>query len=116
MDFQVRKATTVNRVNINLGTLNVRFFDGFVASFDYRTRNACWSCQKITANKDTSTKTASRQNSEFKEDASVPELFRPKLTDYKNSGFDRGHLVPAADLNYHSQKAMDDTFHLTNVR
>jgi len=98
------------------GTHNVRFYDGFVASFDYRTRNACWSCQKIAANSNKdNTQKASRHNSEFKEDPTVPELFRPKLSDYKNSGFDRGHLVPAADLNFHSQKAMDDTFHLTNI-
>lgn len=35
--------------------------------------------------------------------------------DYVGSGYDRGHLVPAADLKQ-SQKAMDESFYLTNIR
>jgi len=34
--------------------------------------------------------------------------------DYKNSGFDRGHLLPAADMKW-SQKAMDETFFMSNI-
>ena len=34
--------------------------------------------------------------------------------DYKNSGFDRGHLLPAADMKW-SQKAMDETFFMSNM-
>jgi endonuclease G len=33
---------------------------------------------------------------------------------YKNSGYDRGHLCPAADRNY-SQKAHDETFLTSNI-
>jgi endonuclease G len=33
---------------------------------------------------------------------------------YKNSGFDRGHLVPAADKNY-SQQAYHETFLTSNI-
>eukprot|EP01117_Protostelium_nocturnum_P018390 TRINITY_DN767_c0_g1_i2.p1 TRINITY_DN767_c0_g1~~TRINITY_DN767_c0_g1_i2.p1 ORF type:complete len:389 (-),score=159.76 TRINITY_DN767_c0_g1_i2:123-1289(-) len=99
------------------GTTNIRFYEGFVASFDYRTRNACWTCQllKMDPDSDQKEKSASREHSTFKEDTSIPEMFRSKLSDYRGSGFDRGHLVPAADLNFYSQKAMDDTFYLTNI-
>jgi len=34
--------------------------------------------------------------------------------DYTNSGFDRGHLLPAADMKY-TQSAMDDTFYMSNI-
>jgi endonuclease G, mitochondrial len=36
------------------------------------------------------------------------------LADYKHSGFDRGHLVPAGDMKF-SREAMYDTFYLSNV-
>ncbi len=36
------------------------------------------------------------------------------LDDYRNSGYDRGHLVPAADLSF-SKQAMSDSFYLSNM-
>ena len=35
-------------------------------------------------------------------------------TAYKNSGFDRGHLLPAADMKW-SQEAMNETFYMSNI-
>ena len=38
------------------------------------------------------------------------------MSDYTKSGFDRGHLVPAADIPHDApQKAMDETFLMTNI-
>ncbi len=36
------------------------------------------------------------------------------LDDYKGSGYDRGHLIPAADLKW-SAEAMSDSFYLSNM-
>lgn len=36
------------------------------------------------------------------------------LDDYKGSGYDRGHLIPAADLKW-SVEAMSDSFYLSNM-
>ncbi|MDE7412679.1 MAG: DNA/RNA non-specific endonuclease [Muribaculaceae bacterium] len=38
----------------------------------------------------------------------------PVTADYKNSGYDRGHLCPAADQKW-SEQAMNDCFYLTNI-
>ena len=34
--------------------------------------------------------------------------------DYKNSGYDRGHLCPAGDMNW-SEKSMTETFYMSNM-
>ncbi|KAG5461590.1 MAG: hypothetical protein BJ554DRAFT_6195, partial [Olpidium bornovanus] len=57
---------------------------------------------------------ADRAKSQFAEDVSIPEKFRASLKDYHRSGYDRGHLVPAADAKI-TQQAMDETFILTNI-
>ena len=36
------------------------------------------------------------------------------LEDYKQSGYDRGHLAPCADLTY-SKESMDDSFYMSNM-
>lgn len=36
------------------------------------------------------------------------------LEDYKNSGYDKGHLCPAGDMSFDSQ-AMSETFYLSNM-
>lgn len=36
------------------------------------------------------------------------------LNDYRNSGYDRGHLVPAADMAF-STTAINETFYLSNI-
>ena len=44
-----------------------------------------------------------------------PHINDPVLeTDFKDSGFDRGHLVPAADMKL-SQDSMSSTFYMTNI-
>ena len=49
---------------------------------------------------------------DFIEDMEV--LPRPMLTDYRGSGYDRGHMCPAGD-NKWDQQAMYESFYLTNM-
>ncbi|KAJ1335106.1 endonuclease G [Microdochium nivale] len=87
--------------------------EALVSSFDRRTRNPHWVAEHITP-ASLAQREGDRQHSTFLEDAAVPEQFRARLKDYARSGFDRGHQVPAADCKW-SQKAMDETFYLTNM-
>ena len=49
----------------------------------------------------------------FRSDPSV-QTGSAALSDYRSSGYDRGHLIPAADQNW-SEEAMDDSFFLSNM-
>ena len=55
-----------------------------------------------------------RELSSFRSDTTLPELARARLSDYRNSGFDRGHMAPAGDMK-RSQAVMDESFLLSNV-
>jgi endonuclease G len=84
-----------------------------ISSYDRRTRNPHWVVEHITP-ASLAARNGDRKHSSFLEDDSVPPKFRALLKDYYRSGYDRGHQVPAADAKW-SQKAMDDTFYLSNM-
>ncbi len=55
----------------------------------------------------------SERTENFRPDPSVPSG-SAQLIDYKNSGYDRGHLCPAGDMTF-SDQAMSETFYLSNM-
>jgi endonuclease G len=56
---------------------------------------------------------AVRKNN-FRPDPALPEADRSELADYRNSGYDRGHMAPAAAFK-RSPEAMSETFLLSNM-
>ncbi|KAE8213490.1 hypothetical protein CF319_g9167 [Tilletia indica] len=95
----------------------------FLSSYDRRLRHPHWTAEHLTAAsiaRPPSTPGSApvdkpdRSRSVFREDERIPLPFRAKLADYFRSGYDRGHMVPAADAKI-SQQAMDETFLLTNM-
>lgn len=59
------------------------------------------------------TEKAVTRNDNFRAD---PEVITGSaaLSDYKKSGFDRGHMAPSADMTY-SELTMDESFYLSNM-
>ncbi|KAH3798377.1 endonuclease G, mitochondrial-like [Dreissena polymorpha] len=95
---------------------NIRTFDDFVLAYDKRNKNPHWVFEHLTPDKlpSSSASSANRKNSNFFEDDKIHEKHRSLLSDYKGSGFDRGHMA-AAGNHRHSQQAMDQTFTLSNI-
>ncbi len=50
---------------------------------------------------------------DFRSDPLIPSE-SASLNDYRGSGYDRGHLIPAADLSW-SEEAMSGSFYLSNM-
>ncbi|KAI8328965.1 hypothetical protein BC941DRAFT_385090 [Chlamydoabsidia padenii] len=88
--------------------------NAYVTSYNRRDRNPNWVAQHMTADSLKKADGVDRGKSNFKEDDHIPPQFRARLNDYYKSGFDRGHMVPAADVK-NSQLKMDETFYLTNI-
>ncbi|PPQ78182.1 hypothetical protein CVT25_015515 [Psilocybe cyanescens] len=89
----------------------------YVAGYDRRLRHPAWTAEHLTRaslSKLDGEPSGDRSNSKFIEDESLPSMFRARLQDYFRSGYDRGHMVPAADAKS-SQEAMNETFLLSNM-
>lgn len=84
--------------------------DYFTLSYSEDNEQAKWVYYKL--DKKILNGQAQRKNN-FKEDPKVI-TGSAKLSDYKGSGFDRGHLCPAGSMKI-SQQAMDDTFYMSNM-
>ena len=86
--------------------------ENYSLSYDGLHRQPRWVYEYLT--KENLQGSSQRTNHHFQEDRNLPKQIRSQLKDYANSGFDRGHLMPAADA-HSSEQAMKDTFYLSNV-
>ena len=57
---------------------------------------------------------ATSRQDDFRPDTSIPFGSRAELEDYASSGFDRGHMAPAADMK-RSDQVMSESFLLSNM-
>ena len=84
-------------------------------AFDTRTKNPLFVMERLTTHQiDNHSTKMPRKNKRFQEEQSLLPYFRSRNQNYRNSGYDRGHLAPAADFNL-NDKDINDTFVLTNV-
>ena len=84
---------------------------GYALNYNNRTRVAHYVVEHI---KKTNLSGPAVRGNDFREDPVVPVQFRATLTDYASSGFDRGHMAPAADFTWSAQ-VMSESFYLSNM-
>lgn len=57
---------------------------------------------------------AERGKASFLPDPRLPQKYQVETSDYSQSGYDRGHMVPAADMKW-SVDAMQECFYMSNI-
>jgi len=88
-----------------------RIREGYVAAQDARLKIPLW-VQYQLGPRDLIGET--ERTDDYRPDYSIPYGARAELSDYRDSGFDRGHLAPAADM-IRSESAMSESFLLSNM-
>ncbi len=83
---------------------------GYTVSYNEQRRNANWVAYELTAQE--------VEGIEARDDNFVPDPLvtgrQATTADYRRSGWDRGHLAPAADMKW-SRQAMEESFYMSNI-
>jgi endonuclease G len=87
----------------------IKEYEGFKLSFNSDNHTPNYVVWELLASETTGIATRQKK---FFNDADVAGC--PYESDYKKSGYDKGHICPAADQKW-SETAMSDCFYLTNI-
>ena len=82
----------------------------YTVSYNDKMKNPNWVAWELTREE---TKGTQERSDKFVPDPNLPEP-RAKSSDYTRTGYDRGHMAPAADMKW-SLKAMEESFYMSNI-
>ena len=114
--------TTTFAQNINLSNVEIpNILDkrsdriithkGYTVSYNYDWKIPNWVAYELT---DWEVEGEVPRSDRFKPDPMVPQGMTATTNDYKYSGYDRGHMAPAADMKWDEQ-VMKESFYLSNI-
>ena len=86
-------------------------FDGFAVYYSPVDKKPIYTVEKL--NGERLAAPHPRRTNQFYEEARLPFRERALLTDYRGSGYDRGHNAPAGDMT--NERAMAQSFSLVNM-
>jgi endonuclease G, mitochondrial len=112
---QLHASTPPNLVNRTLAAKARRLcFSEFVLLHSGVTRTPIWSAERLTTDKIQAANALERPDSSaFHAEKRLPKSERAELDDYKQSGFDRGHMSPNGDMS--TEDAQEESFSLSNM-
>ena len=87
------------------------YHDGFVLSYNCKHLVPNWVSWLLTAER---TKGKEKRADNFQPDASIKKGPVAEDSDYRRSGYDRGHMCPAADCK-HTRTSQNECFLLSNI-
>jgi len=82
-------------------------------AFDTRTRTPIYVMERLEGLSPDDP--ATQRRARFHEEAALPVEFRSRNGYYRGSGYDRGHLAPAADFRHLPPSVVQDTYTLCNT-
>ena len=89
----------------------ILYREGYVLSHDNSKKVPLWVSYHLTTQH---LQGVQERVNKFKADPELPVGGRAELSDYKKSGYDRGHMAPAGDMK-RSYKVMIESFYLSNM-
>ena len=110
-------AQSINLKNIEIPTITEERSDrvikhkGYTVSYNYDWKIPNWVAYELT---DWEVEGEVPRYDKFKPDPMVPQYATATTEDYKYSGYDRGHMAPAADMKWDEQ-VMKESFYLSNI-
>ena len=110
-------AQKINLSNVEIPVVNdnrsnrIITHKGYTVSYNYDWKIPNWVAYELT---DWEVEGEVPRYDRFKPDPMVPQNATATTNDYKYSGFDRGHMAPAADMKWDEQ-AMKESFYLSNI-
>ncbi len=87
---------------------------GYVLSFNLKRLTPDWVLEVLTSERFKGTADRTSLRNPFAPDPDLKAGERSELKDYAASGYDRGHMAPAADMKF-SREAMIQSFYLSNM-
>jgi endonuclease G len=86
-------------------------FDSFAIYYSAQEKKPIYTVEKL--NKEQFLAPRPRRSNQFYEEARLPFSERALLSDYRGSGYDRGHNAPAGDMS--NERSMAQSFSLANM-
>ena len=87
-------------------------YEAFAVMHSGVSRTPLWSAEHLTRTNLVQAREIKRKDA-FHADENIPSVQRAELSDYAHSGYDRGHMAPAADMP--TARANDQSFSLANM-